>query len=59
MSAKNYPQIEKIKILIFFAFTGLIYLQIGSTCLKHLKHLTSMAVRRSENPGVALEIWWA
>ena len=28
MSAENYPGIEKIKILTFFVFTGLIYLQV-------------------------------
>ena len=50
MSAENYPGIEKIKILTFFAFTGVIYLQvqqIGSRsiinnflCLKHFTHST-------------------
>ena len=28
MSAENYPEIEKMKIVTFFAFTGLIYLQV-------------------------------
>ena len=28
ISAKNYPGIEKMKILTFFAFTGLISLQV-------------------------------